>query len=229
MKRVTFYYVRHGRTEYNRDGIIQGGGVDSPLAEDGLDAVRATGHALSVVPLTRCFSSPQRRAVDTARIVLGGRDVPIETVDGLREVSFGTLDGRRARGADAARFAVAFARQDYHPYGGEDAADVRGRVRGAFERMYGDCEDGDQALVAGHGSYLRYVLHEFLPGSPLARAFRSRTIVTHNASVAVIEARDGRFELRALPMDAAEFEGYYRERHPMVARARRDGASKEHA
>ena len=34
MKRVTFYYVRHGRTEFNRDGIIQGGRVDSPLAEE---------------------------------------------------------------------------------------------------------------------------------------------------------------------------------------------------
>lgn len=72
MKRVTFYYVRHGKTEFNRDGVIQGGRVDSPLVPETLPVIERSARALAGVGIDRCYCSPQGRAQRTARLLLEG-------------------------------------------------------------------------------------------------------------------------------------------------------------
>ena len=50
-KRVVFYYVRHGETQFNRDGVIQGGRVDSALTDETLPVLDRTREALRDIPL----------------------------------------------------------------------------------------------------------------------------------------------------------------------------------
>ena len=67
VKRVDFLYVRHGRTEFNRDRIIQGADVDSPLASESLGAVRDSARALGDVDFARLWSGPARLRRSSSR------------------------------------------------------------------------------------------------------------------------------------------------------------------
>ena len=89
-KNITFYYVRHGRTVYNREGIMQGHS-DSPLAEEDIPVLKETAEALKDIPFDRCFSSPLYRAIHTAEIITAGRDIVIEPLDDLIEMNIETV------------------------------------------------------------------------------------------------------------------------------------------
>lgn len=205
MKHITFYYVRHGRTEYNRDGIFQGGRVDSPLVEESIYQVEDTGRALAGVDFARCYTSPLGRARQTAEIILAGRDVPIRPLDDLREFDFGEVDGKPQKG-HLAQFVRCYLRQDFSPIGGETGAQVRTRVRRAFQTMYDEGADGDQILVTAHGALMRYVLLEFYhQGNALTRKIKSETLKTPNAGIAVVTGDAAGFDLARLPMTAEQF------------------------
>lgn len=63
------------------------------LSDLGRTQARAVGDYLREAPIDAAFVSPMRRAQLTAEAVLGGRDCPAETLDGLREVDFGDWTG----------------------------------------------------------------------------------------------------------------------------------------
>ena len=89
-----FYYVRHGETDWNRCGLMQGK-VDTPLNETGRRQAERAAELLAGVPLATICSSPLQRALETARIIKAGRDCPIEVFDGLQECGFGPFEGQR--------------------------------------------------------------------------------------------------------------------------------------
>lgn len=86
------YLVRHGETESNRLGLALGRD-DVPLNEHGLWQAERVGRALASEPLVAVYSSPLRRALDTAGAVAGhhGREVQVE--ERLIEMDVGELDG----------------------------------------------------------------------------------------------------------------------------------------
>ena len=49
-KQLTFYFIRHGRTQWNEQGLLQGSG-NSPLTEQGIAGAQKTGAALQQVEL----------------------------------------------------------------------------------------------------------------------------------------------------------------------------------
>lgn len=92
------YLVRHGQTEFNRQGRMQGH-ADSPLTELGLRQAGAVGRLLeSLVPAPRTgwrlVSSPLGRACATAAIISQRLGLPVELDDRLKEMSWGPFDGR---------------------------------------------------------------------------------------------------------------------------------------
>lgn len=60
---VRVYLIRHGQTDYNAAGRIQGSGVDRPLSEIGLTQAECIGEALRDIPLDLVGSSTMTRAV----------------------------------------------------------------------------------------------------------------------------------------------------------------------
>lgn len=211
-KKVEFYYVRHGRTEFNRDGIIQGGRVDSPLVTDSLDAIRQSANVLRDVPFRACYCSPMGRAQETAKILLEGRDaLPVHTLENLREFDFGSLDGQPYKG-NHLKFARCFVRQDFSPYGGETGDQVRERLRNAFKKMYRSSSDGDKVLVVAHGALFRYAVLEFSPASAASRKLMSETMRTPNAGIGLITCQDGKFLIEAMPLKAQKFAAYLQRR-----------------
>ena len=68
MKRVTFYYVRHGRTLFNEVGKMQGWS-DSPLTEEGIANAYQAKKLLEDINFNHIYTSTSERCIDTANII----------------------------------------------------------------------------------------------------------------------------------------------------------------
>jgi len=206
MKTVVFYYVRHGKTEFNKQGIMQGQ-VDSPLAKEGLPVLHETRDALKDIPFQRCFSSPLYRAVNTAEIILEGRNIPIEPLDDLKEMNFGDIDGKPHKDHKWTMLLM-HAIDNFRPIHGESAEDVRKRAGRAFRDMYDQCNDGDHVLVTGHGSYYMYMLEELLHINRLQAMKRLKPYGVPNGFISVISCTDGKYSDVLYPHTAEGFRTY---------------------
>lgn len=90
---MEIYIVRHGETLWNREKRLQGR-EDIELSEKGREVARLTGAALMDTRIDKIFSSPLKRAYETACLIRNGRNIEIETDDRLRELSFGHFEGQ---------------------------------------------------------------------------------------------------------------------------------------
>ncbi|NHN88329.1 histidine phosphatase family protein [Acetobacter conturbans] len=152
-----YWYLRHGETDWNRQGLSQGR-TDIPLNETGLQQARSAGKMLGQeatgdLRITRIVSSPLARALRTAEIAAetlkeqhGVR--PILTMDvGLEEVCFGEQEGR-PMGDWYDDWIEGF----YTPPGAEPFAFLRDRAVAALNRAL----DGEgMVLIVAHGALFR--------------------------------------------------------------------------
>jgi broad specificity phosphatase PhoE len=82
--------VRHGESETAAAGVVGG---DAPLTALGREQARQAGRALAGRPFDACFTSPARRARETAALVLEGHDVPQTVLPELADIDFGEFAG----------------------------------------------------------------------------------------------------------------------------------------
>ena len=81
---MKIYLVRHGETDANKNGIMQGQSQNLQLNEAGIRQATNLKNKLVSVPFTACFTSPLIRAWSTAMIIVGDR-VEIKEDDRLIE------------------------------------------------------------------------------------------------------------------------------------------------
>lgn len=91
---MRLYIMRHGETDYNKKGLIQGN-LDIPLNEYGLELARRTrqGFEAEGLHFDICYCSPLIRARKTAEILLEGTQTPIVTDTRIREMHFAEGEG----------------------------------------------------------------------------------------------------------------------------------------
>src|SRR5258708_29183342 len=85
------YLVRHGQTDFNLRGIVQGSGVDSSLNDTGRAQALAFYQAYGDVPFDKVYTSRLRRTVETVRSFID-HGVLHEALGGLNEISWGTKE-----------------------------------------------------------------------------------------------------------------------------------------
>lgn len=90
---TTLYIVRHGETEWNKKGLLQGHG-DSALTEEGKNQAKETGAKLKLIHFDEVFSSDLLRAHKTAEIITLERNLVIKTTNMLRERNYGEFEGK---------------------------------------------------------------------------------------------------------------------------------------
>ncbi len=185
--------ARHGQTEWNAVRRLQGAS-DVALSDLGRRQAEALGRATRGRRLAAAYSSPLRRAVETAEIALQGRDVPLTIVPELAELGLGEWEGYmvdeiRARDGDPYRRWTQ-APLDHPPPGGETLLDVLARVQSAVDRIghihagAGDGLGGDpgDVLIVAHGGVISvYACH--LLGLSLNALWRLRV---DNASLTIV-------------------------------------------
>lgn len=86
------YIMRHGQTDWNKLHKLQGQ-TDIELNENGRAMAREAAELYKDVHFDVCFCSPLVRAVETAKLVLEGRDIPVTYDDRLKEMNFGIYEG----------------------------------------------------------------------------------------------------------------------------------------
>lgn len=85
--------IRHGQTDGNVKGLVQGAGLDLPLNETGRAQAAAAAEKLLSLHLPVIYSSTMLRARQTAEIIAAGVGCPTVAVEGLEEVHFGEAEG----------------------------------------------------------------------------------------------------------------------------------------
>lgn len=89
------YIFRHGETELNRQKRWQGSGMDFPLTPVGLQQAEDLAGKLADRGLEIIYSSPLKRALQTAETVAALLSVPVEVRPDLRECFYGRAEGRK--------------------------------------------------------------------------------------------------------------------------------------
>ena len=153
---TTIVLVRHGETDWNRERRYQGH-ADTPLNEAGRRQAVELAEVLRDVGLTAVYTSPLRRAAETADIVAGRLGLEAEELEALREVDVGdwqglTVDEVKARFPD--RLDVAW-RSGWQ--NGETHDELSARVLPALiglDRMH----TGGRVLGVTHAGPLRVAL-----------------------------------------------------------------------
>ncbi len=90
----TFYIVRHGETQWNRAGILQGQ-KDSPLTEEALRAAAKRSKDFKKIDFADAFSSDLFRSQRTAEIIAAEHKLAVTTNKLIRERAFGEYDGMK--------------------------------------------------------------------------------------------------------------------------------------
>jgi probable phosphoglycerate mutase len=88
-----FHFVRHGETDYNREGRIQGQRAVA-LNPTGLGQAAAARDALDGQRFAALCCSPLRRARETAEVINEALGLPVVVVEALKECGLGDLEGR---------------------------------------------------------------------------------------------------------------------------------------
>lgn len=159
----TLYLLRHGQTEWNVQGRLQGR-LDSDLTPLGRAQARRQAQLVLHLPADlACLTSPAGRALATARIAFAGRD--FATDDRLHEIDVGPFTGQALERLQAAHPQV-FAGGGIDWYdrvpGGEDFAALQQRVDAFLRQLSGP------AIILTHGVTLR-MLRLVAMGLPLDR------------------------------------------------------------
>lgn len=92
---VELYIVRHGETDTNYTGKINGSATNLDLNQTGQDQVNYLKEHLNINDFDEIYASPLKRAYQTAEILNQGT-LEIKTDDRLREINYGSWDGLSA-------------------------------------------------------------------------------------------------------------------------------------
>lgn len=192
---VRLLLVRHGQSIWNDEKRVQGQ-QDIPLSDEGRKQAIALGKRLKGFQIQACFSSPLKRAMETAELILkaSGNSIPITTMPELMERNFGDWEGKSIDNLQSL-FAEEFsqwltAHQIPAPPNGESIDELMRRVKQGLDQILASVKEGNVLVVGHSGSVKATICILFqLPLSSFAR------LRTDNASLTVLEIADRRTRL----------------------------------
>jgi broad specificity phosphatase PhoE len=189
---TTLILARHGETDWNRENRFQGH-ADPPLNRLGRRQSAELAASLAGEDLARVYTSPLRRAAETAEIVARALGLELEEVEALREIDVGWWSGL-TRDEVSERFPEEYARwlgRAPHGYeGGETYDELAARVVPAL-RMLAERHPSAGILVVTHGGPSR-VAQAHAAGIGYHEARRRETVLA-NCAVCRFAVEDGDF------------------------------------
>ena len=186
---TTILLARHGETDWNREGRFQGH-ADPPLNRTGRAQAVDLSAALMAEQLSAVYSSPLRRALETAEVLATSHGLEPVPVDDLREVDVGSWSGL-TRAEVEERFPAQFARWLDYGQGWEDGETYEEMGRRAVDALLrlAAAHDGERVLAVTHGGPIRAAF-AFADGTTHAEARRLGPRIG-NTFVAELAVADG--------------------------------------
>ena len=180
---MKLYIIRHGQTDWNIAKKIQGR-QDIPLNGRGRYQAGCLKKAMEDRPVTAVFSSPQIRAMETAKAVALSSGSAVIPVKDLMEINYGSWEGKTEEELlqeDRALYEAWWSHPaETAPPGGESISQVNERCQKAWKEIKPQLT-GDAAIVA-HGGLLAHFMEQLLGSESVAAS-----TVAHNASITTIE------------------------------------------
>lgn len=155
---MNIYVLRHGTTQWNLEGKIQGS-TDIPLHEKGRKEAYLLGEKILPLPIDRIYTSPLKRALETAQIINESTKLPVDTVPALQEVSFGLwegLDWKEVQKAFPLLFAEIPPNGYVDPPEGETFADAARRICSFVDELKIKQQN---CLLVTHKAVIRFLLY----------------------------------------------------------------------
>lgn len=161
MSSKVIYLIRHGETDYNRRGVVQGSGIDAELNELGHAQAHAFYQIYQDVAFDKIYTSNLIRTKQSVKGFLE-KGLSHEAYEGLNEISWGVREGRTPNSMD----------NDYYRWlieswqkgeielqaeGGESPVDVQSRQLPVIDLILSRPEE-KTVLVAMHGRAMRVLL-----------------------------------------------------------------------
>ena len=161
---TVIYLTRHGQTMWNIEKRLQGRG-HSPLTEDGIERAKELRERVKDIKLDVIYSSPIERALTTANIIKGDKNVEVVTDDGLREMCFGDYEGKitdevMKENPNWDISLIMKGNTELVAPNGENLAEVRERVAKAMDSIIEE-NKGKTVLVVAHGITLKAIMYYF--------------------------------------------------------------------
>jgi probable phosphoglycerate mutase len=189
---MKIYLVRHGETDWNQAGLLQGQ-TDIALNAQGLEQAREAAERLKEVPFEIAFCSPLIRAKRTAETIIGDRKITLTTDERLRELNFGPWEGVDIRSIkDAASQPFTNPGSYIPPEGAESFAQLYKRSGEFVDQVLLPLEGTyETVLVVAHGGVNRSILNPVL-NIPVDDFWR---VHMGNCATAILDCTDGKLSM----------------------------------
>ncbi|MBN1755937.1 histidine phosphatase family protein [bacterium] len=156
--------VRHGETEWNRQGVFRGR-TDLSLNENGFRQCQALAYELSTEGINAVYSGPLKRALQTAELLAEPHHIPVQIEEGLQNINLGEWQGLLKTEA-AKKYPDQWQKwvedtEHWQVQGAETLQDIRNRAIPAVHRITREHPDQVIALVT-HRSVLKIIITTLL-------------------------------------------------------------------
>jgi broad specificity phosphatase PhoE len=158
---TTFFLIRHA--SHALLGKALAGRSDISLNEKGTREAAELAERLARIQLQQCFSSPSRRAMQTAEPIAARCGLKLKTHAGIAEIDFGAWTGHSFQELERdPEWDVWINRRSAaQPPGGETINNVQSRTVSALEELARD-SDGQAVGLVSHGDVIKAALAHFL-------------------------------------------------------------------
>ncbi len=194
---MELYIVRHGETIWNKEKRLQGS-TDIELGPEGIRLAKETGEALMGTKIDLIYSSPLKRAFETANLIRNGRDIPLIPDDRIRELNFGISEGQRYEDlyADKDSYFKYFFDQPqlYKPSENGETLDhlverASDFMQEVIEPLEGDCE---RVMIVAHGAMNKAIM-TYIKGHSLEHFWSGG--LQRNCNVIIVELNKGKYNI----------------------------------
>jgi broad specificity phosphatase PhoE len=188
------YIIRHGETELNKHGIVQGRGIDSDLNDTGRAQAAAFYALYQDLPFDKIYVSSLKRTHQTVKPFTDA-GLPFQALSGLDELAWGEWEGKSRSEESILVFRDLLERWtagDDHAklQGGESPQEVSLRLQEAVDVIVSH-EEEKLVLVCMHGRAMRLLLC-MLSGKPFAEM---ADFPHQNTTLYRVSLSDGRFTI----------------------------------
>ena len=174
MATTRVFLVRHGATVLSAEDRFAGS-TDVDLSDEGRLQATALGQRLSTEKIGAVYASPLKRTRETASLLSAPHGLPLQTMDGLREIDHGRWEGL-TRAEVEEKFEDEYQQWETDPFtfapqGGESGLSVMARSLPAIREIVVR-HAGEKVLVVSHKATLRLLISSLLGFD--ARGYRDR-------------------------------------------------------
>lgn len=165
MKSKKIYLVRHGQTDYNLNGVVQGSGIDSSLNNTGRKQAQDFFNHYKHVAFDKVYTSKLQRTVQSVQQFLD-LGLPHKQLEGLNEISWGNREGVKITPEDDTYYRDVITRWSQGETNlaieeGESPQEVYDRQKVAMDHILSHPEE-ENVLVCMHGRAIRILMCQLL-------------------------------------------------------------------